>query len=183
MLIPNAIYNFINNRNGKSFLGFPLRISNTNGRMMVVKWKSKQWTLAKSKKSKNYKPSTEEEKLLASLDDMRNQFQKQAEQREKEEMKGFNALMFGLATFVLGSANAYAWYRNNHEFGDKYILNEVIGIGMNTLFIGILYITIIGVSIRVAIQEKRLDFDHIHRLSRNLFWFTVIISIASFYPF
>ena len=62
--------------------------------------------ISQIKKSKNYKPSTEEEKLLASLDDMRNQFQKQAEQREKEEMKGFNALMFGLATFVLGSANA-----------------------------------------------------------------------------
>ena len=183
MLIPNAIYNFINSRNGKSFFGFPLRISDMNGRMMVVKWKSKQWTLMKSKKSKNYRPTSEEEKLLASLDDMRTEFQKQTENLEKEQMKGFYTLLFGLFTFVLSTVNAYALYITNVKIGEYSYGREAFGIGRNALFLGVVYIAIIGVSTSVAIKEKRLDFNHAYRLCRNLFWFTIVVSISCLYPF
>ena len=182
MLLPNIVYNLLNSRDGKSFLGAPIRVSNLSGRMMVIKWKSKQWTVSKSKKSKHYSPSSEGEQAIDMLDEMKIQYYADAKFRGSKESMGFYALLFGLFTFALNSANAYAWFLTEHNFSYSSILSKAVGIGINALCIGAIYIAIIGISTSVAINEKRLDIKYVYILCRNLFWFTILLTIASFYP-
>lgn len=181
MLLPSVLYNFINNKNGKVFLGSHIDVRNLSGRMMVVYWKSKTWLFSKSKKSENYTAASEGERASDMFDDMRIQFEHKARERNREERKEVYSLFYGLFTFVLSSANAYAWYvtENKHE---SSFLNEAYGIGINAFFIGVMYTLIIVFHASKAIAEKRFDFNHFHRLCRFLFWFTLILSIGSFYP-
>lgn len=167
---------------GKVFLGSTIEVRNLSGRRMVLKWYSKQWLFSKSKKSKHFKASSEGERVIDMLDDMRIQAEEKALEREKEEAKGFNSLLYGLFIFVMNSANSLALAFQTQNGHSSSMLNQAFRTGIHAAFIGAIYVTIIGISISVAIKENRLDFNHIYRLCKNLFWLSVIFTIISFFP-